>query len=285
MLPSYVTILCYHPMLPSYPSILYLTKYFIMTNNFIMTNIFNVSAGIAILSLMLCGAVSVHGLEEAVNLGTADDFAILTKTGVTTTGVSSITGDIGTSPIAATALTGFDLVLDPTTTFSTSSLVEGKVYAASYTAPTPSKMTTAISDMEAAFVDAAGRTHPDHFELNGGDLTAQPVLTPGLYKWSSSVTLTGDVTFKGSPNDIWILQIAGNVAVAPFSNVVLAGGALPKNIFWQVSGKMDIQVGAHVQGILLSQTLIAFFAGSRLTGRALAQTAVTMIATTVTASF
>ena len=165
---------------------------------------------------MFCGTVSVHGVETAVDLKTAENFTILTKSGITETASSVITGDIGTSPIAATALTGFDLVLDPTTTFSTSSLVEGKLYAASYTAPTPSKMTTAISDMEAAFVDAAGRSHPDHFELNGGDLTAQPVLTPGLYKWSSDVTLTGDVTFKGSPTDIWILQIAGNVAVAPF---------------------------------------------------------------------
>ena len=87
ILPSYLTILSYHPILPSYPTILsyqpilptyltilYLTNSLIMTNNFIMTNSFNVSAGIAILSLMFCGSVSVHGLETAVNLGTAEDF-------------------------------------------------------------------------------------------------------------------------------------------------------------------------------------------------------------------
>jgi len=253
-----------------------------------MTNIFNVSAGIAILSLMFCGAVSVHGLET-VNLGTAEDFAILTKTGVTTTAGGFITGDIGTSPIASTALTGFGLVLDSSTTFSTSSLVEGHIYAASYSTPTPSKMTTAISDMETAFVDAAGRSIPDFNELYSGDLTGagvalstKPALVPGLYKWGTSVEFTGVVKFTGSSTDIWILQIANDLTVGPGANIILEGGALPENIFWQVSGETSIGAGAHVQGILLSKTAIIFDTGSSLTGRALSQTAVTMITTTIT---
>ena len=233
---------------------------------------------------MFFGAVSVHGFETAVNLGTAEDFAILTKTGVTTTAGGFIKGDIGTSPIEAAALTGFGLILDSSNTFSTSSLVEGKIYAASYAVPTPSKLTTTISGMEAAFVDAAGRSSPDYIELYGGVLTGQPALTPGLYNWSSGVTYTRDVTFKGSSTDIWILEISGNVAVAAKANIVLEDGALPENISWQVSGKIEIALSAHVQGILLSKTLIAFASGSSLTGRALAQTAVTMSTTTLAAS-
>jgi len=259
-----------------------------MTNNFIMTNSFNVSAGIAILSLMLCGAVSGHGLET-VNLNTAEDFVILTKTGVTTTGNSFMTGDIGTSPIAATALTGFGLVLDSSTTYSTSSLVEGHLYAADYTAPTPSKLTTAISDMETAFVDAAGRSFPDYIDLYTGDLTGagvplslKPALAPGLYKWGTTVKFTGDVTFKVNSTDIWILQIAGDLTVGTGASIVLEGGALPENIFWQVSGETSIGVGARVQGILLSKTAIIFNAGSSLTGRALSQTAVALSTTTIT---
>merc|ERR1712238_112584 len=200
-------------------------------------------------------------------------------------------GDIGTSPIAAAALTGFDLVLDiSTTTFSTSPLVEGNIYAASYTAPTPAKLTTAISNMETAFVDAAGRSIPDHIELYTGDLTgagvalsAKPALTPGLYKWGTGVGFTGVVKFIGSSTDIWILQIAKDLTVEPGANIILEGGALPENIFWQVSGKTSIGAGAHVQGILLSKTAIIFDTGSSLTGRALSQTAVTMSSTTITA--
>ena len=254
-----------------------------------MTNSFNVSAGIAILSLMCYGAVSVHGVETAVNLGTAEDFAILTKTGVTTTGVTFITGDIGTSPIDAGAITGFGLILDSSTTsFSTSSLVEGKVYASDYTIPTPAKLTTAIGDLGTAIVNAAGRTNPDFTELYSGDLTGagvttnKPALVPGLYKWGTSVQFTGMVTFKGSSTDIWILQIAIDLIVGAGANIILEGGALPENIFWQVSGKTTIGTTAHVEGILLCKTKIVFNSGSSLTGRALSQTAVTMVATTIT---
>ena len=76
----------------------------------------------------------------AVNLGSAGDFVILAKAGVTTVGVTSIVGDIGVSPTAAISITGFSLILDSSNTFSTSALVSGKVYAADYAAPTPSKL-------------------------------------------------------------------------------------------------------------------------------------------------
>jgi len=275
-----------------------------MTNNYMMTNSFNVSAGIALLSLMCFGAVSslpsslpsvIPSLlpsavpETAVNLRTAEDFAILTSSGVTTTGATFITGDIGTSPIYAGSLTGFGLVLDiSTTTFSTSSLVEGKIYAADYTAPTPATLGTAILDMGTAIVDAAGRTDPDHTELYSGDLTGagvtinKPALAPGLYKWGTVVQFTGVVKFMGSSTDIWILQIAMDLIVGAGANIILEGGALPENIFWQVSGKTTIETTAHVEGILLCKTKIVFKSGSSLTGRALSQTEVTMIATTIT---
>ena len=122
--------------------------------------------GPLLLAFNLFGASAM----ELVNLGTADDFAILSKSGVSTTGVTSVAGDVGTSPIEATAMTGFSLILDSSTTFSTSSLVTGKLYAASYTSPTPSKMTTAISDMAIAYTDAAGRTTPDKIELGAGNI-------------------------------------------------------------------------------------------------------------------
>ena len=62
----------------------------------------------------------------------------------------AIVGDIGVSPAAASFITGFGLIADSTNTFSTSSLVIGKVYAANYSAPTPTYMTTAIGDMQTA---------------------------------------------------------------------------------------------------------------------------------------
>ena len=125
--------------------------------------------GVFALVLVLSQAISAAG-PSAVNLGTAGNFVILAKSGISTTGTTSIVGDIGVSPAAATYITGFGLILDPSTRFATSSLVTGKIYAADYTPPTPTIMTTAVSDMETAYTDAAGRTLPNATELGAGNI-------------------------------------------------------------------------------------------------------------------
>ena len=218
-----------------------------------------------------------------VNLGSAGNFVILAKTGVSTTGTTAVVGDVGASPVAATYLTGFSLIADPSNTFSTSSYVVGKLYAADYATPTPAVMTTAISDMETAFTDAAGRTTPDFTELGAGDVSGM-TLVPGLYKWGTGVLLTNaGVTLSGGPDDVWIFQIAGNLTVNNSAMVTLIGGAQAKNVFWQVSGQATLGTNADFKGIILSQTLISLNTGAKMNGRALAQTAVTLNATAITA--
>jgi hypothetical protein len=217
-----------------------------------------------------------------VNLGTAGNFVILTKTGVSTTGTTAVVGDIGVSPVAATYITGFSLIADSTNTFSTSSLVTGKLYAADYAPPTPAVMTTAISDMQTAFTDAAGRTTPDFTELGAGDISGL-TLVPGLYKWGTGVSITNGVTLSGGANDVWIFQVAGDLIVNNSTIINLVGGAQAKNIFWQVSGQANLGTAADFKGIILSQTLISLNTGAKMTGRALAQTAVTLNATAITA--
>lgn len=174
---------------------------------------------------LMAPAVAMSQSPAPVNLGTAGDFAILAKTGISTTGVTSIVGDIGVSPIAATAITGFGLIMDASGTFSTSSLITGNVYAADYTDPSPTKMTTAVSDMETAYTNAAGRILPDYTELYAGDVTGQ-TLTPGLYKWSTGVLVSAvGVTIAGAASDVWIFQIAENLNLANGAIVTLSGGA------------------------------------------------------------
>ena len=218
----------------------------------------------------------------AVNLGTAGDFAILTKSGISTTGVTSITGDIGVSPAAATAMTGFGLIMDTNGQSSHTPIVIGKAYASDYAAPTPAKMTTAVSDMETAFTTANGLTTPAPIvDLYAGDISGR-ILPPGLYKWSTGVLVTSaGVTLTGGPNDTWVFQIAQNLTINNNAKITLLGGAQAKNIFWVVSGQSTIGSNANVSGNILSKTLVSMNTGSRLTGRLLAQTAVTLNASTV----
>jgi len=237
----------------------------------------------SIVSVLIFATSATAAGPSPVNLRTAGNFTILTETGITTTGTNTVVGDMGISPIAATAMTGFGLIADATNTFSTSSLVTEKIYAADYAPPTPTKMTTAISDMETAFTDAAGRTSPNFIELGGGDISGKTLL-PGLYKWGTGVLITNaGITLAGGPNDVWIFQIAGDLLVNNGAIFTLVGGAQAKNIFWQVSGKATFGTTADVKGIILSQTLISMNTGATLSGRALAQTAVTLIANTITA--
>ena len=145
----------------------------------------------------------------AIDLGTAGGFALLTKTGVTTTGLTTVIGNMGVSPAAGTYFTGFAHTPNSAAAaFSTSTLVTGNIYAANYAVPTPAMMSVAIFDMEAAYNDAAGRVNPDTTELGSGNI--EGMLPPGgLHKWSSSVTISDSLYFDAgiNPDTVWIMQI------------------------------------------------------------------------------
>ena len=234
--------------------------------------------GTMLVVVLMIPAITVSQ-SSSVNLGTAGNFAILAETKVSTTGTTAVVGDIGISPAAASFITGFGLIAAGT--YSTSSLVTGNIYAADYTDPTPTKMTTAVSDMQIAYTDAANRTLPDSIELGAGNITGKTI-THGLYKWGTGVGISAaGVTISGSATDVWIFQIAQDLTVANDAHVTLIGGALASNIFWQVSGQVTIGTTAVMNGNILCQTQIAMNTGATLNGRALAQTAVTLIANTV----
>jgi hypothetical protein len=216
-----------------------------------------------------------------VDLGTAGTFAVLAKSGISTVPASTVTGNIGVSPIDSTAITGFSLAADAAGTFSIASQVIGSVFAANYTSPTPANLTTAVSNMQTAYTDAAGRVTPDFTELGSGSIGGL-VLVPGLYKWGTGVLIATDVTLNGGANDVWIFQISGGITQAAGTRVHLAGGALAKNVFWQTFGAVALDTTAHLEGIVLSQTGISLATGATVNGRLLSQTAVTLDASTVT---
>ena len=225
-------------------------------------------------------ATSATG-PAAVNLGSAGSYVILAKSGVSTTGATSVVGDIGLSPSAASFITGFGLILDAGNTFATSSLVTGRVWASDYAPPTPSNLTTAVADMETAYTDAAGRVLPDFTELGAGNIDGM-TLVPGLYKWGTGVSIPIVVTLTGGANDVFIFQIGQNLTVGNGAMVTLSGGVQARNVFWQVAGQTTLGTTANFKGIILGQTLIAFNTGAIMTGRAFAQTAVTLNATAIT---
>lgn len=228
-----------------------------------------------------CGDGTGSSNVAAVKLGAAGNYTILAKSAVSTTGVTAITGNVGLSPAAESFITGFTLSAPPTT-FTTSALVTGHVFASNYAVPTPANLTTAVLNMQTAYTDAAGRSNPDFTELGAGNIQGL-TLAPGVYKWGTGVSIPSAVTISGGSNDIWIFQVAQDLTVGNGAIVTLAGGAQAKNIYWQVAGSATLGTTSQMKGIILSQTSIVFNTGATLKGRALAQTAVTMNAATVTA--
>jgi hypothetical protein len=229
-------------------------------------------ASLASEGTLTVGVVSV--VPSPVNLGTASNYAILAKTGISSVPSSVVTGNIGVSPIDSTAITGFSLTADASNQFSASSQISGKVYASNYASPTSSNLTTAVSNMETAYTDAAGRA-ANYTDLYAGDISGQ-TLTAGVYKWSTDVSIKSNVTLNGGANDVFIFQIAKGVTQANGTKIILTGGAQAKNIFWQAAETVSIGTNAHIEGIIMGKKNITLGTNASINGRLLAQTAVSL---------
>ena len=232
-----------------------------------------------LLPLLISGLFAGNAMAAGpVALNTAGDYAILSQTGITDVAASDVTGDVGTSPITGAAL------------LLTCAEVTGNIYTVDDSGPTgcytidPSGLSGAVGDMGLAYTDAAGRDVSDSakIELGAGKIGGL-TLTTGVYKWSSDVSISSELTISGSDTDTWIFQIAGALSQASDVNVTLVGGAKAENIVWQVADGVTIGTNAHFEGVILSRTLIAVNTGASVNGRLLAQTAVTLQQNKVTA--
>ena len=212
---------------------------------------------------------------KAVDLGVAGEFVILSKSGITNVYKSTITGDIGASPITGAAI------------LVSCAEVTGTIYTVNAAGPLPcrvtnaTRLTTSVGDMQTAYTDAAGRSKPDFLNLGAGSIGGK-TLTPGLYKWTSALRIPTDITISGSPTDVWIFQVAGTLSMSSAVRITLAGGAQAKNIFWQTSGAVTLGTTSHFEGTIMSKTGINLKTGASVNGRLLAQTAVTLQMNAVT---
>lgn len=189
-----------------------------------------------------------------VPTGTTSNLAVLAGSSVTSTGATVITGDLGLSP--GTAVDGFPPgILNGTLHINTDIATQAKL------------------DLIAAYDNAAGRTSTDIVTLSGniGGLT----LTPGLYKSTSSLAISsGDLTFdaKGNAAAVFIIQIASTLTTTSGRQVILSGGALASNIFWQVGSSATFGTTSVFQGTVMAMESITFKTGAELQGKALART-------------
>jgi hypothetical protein len=190
------------------------------------------------------------------------NFSVLAGTTVTNTGSTTVSGDVGVSP--GTAVTGFP-----------PGLVGGEIHTADGVAG------KAQAALTAAYIDAAGRSGGTTV---AGDLVGQ-TFTTGVYKSTSSLAISGDVTLdaQGNPDAVFIFQISSTLTTGSGSRVVLANGAKACNVFWQVGSSATLGTNSIFKGNILALTSITITTGVNLEGRALARNgAVTLDADVIT---
>ncbi|MEY2573718.1 MAG: type secretion system secreted protein VgrG [Verrucomicrobiota bacterium] len=202
----------------------------------------------------------------AQSLGTAENFAVLGASTVTNTGTSLINSSVGVSP--GSAITGFPPGI----------IINGALHAADGPA------TQAHADFATAYLAFEGLASPPANNMSGTDLGGK-TLTPGVYKFNTSATSGGMLTFdaQNDPNARFVVQIGTTLITSSNSSVSLINGADARNIYFQVGSSVTLGSGSSFIGNLLAYASVTTVSGTTVTGRLLALTgAVTLDTNNVT---
>ena len=215
-------------------------------------------AGLVFAMVAMFPRYDAVAVQAPVELGSADNFAVLAGSTVTSTGGTTVAGDLGVW--TGSAMTGFAGIPPggPGT-------VSGTIHAGDAVAQ------TAQGDLTTAYNDAAGRTLAP-VDVANADLGGR-TLAPGLYKSSGTLAITGNLTLdaQGDPNAVFIFQIASSLDTAAGSQVILSGSANAANIYWQVGSSATLGTTAVFKGMILADQSISLATGATLDGRALAR--------------
>ena len=222
------------------------------------------AAAVLLVAVGTLGTATPARAATAIGLGTADSFAVLAGSGITNTGVTTITGDIGTFPTPAIDQQGSFVLTGADRTNDTAAMLQVK------------------DDLRVAYANARGQQPPiavtqDLATFQGGTLTG------GVYNTSSSMALTGQLTLTGDGDDVFVFQAGSTLITGSDSSVVLTGGVQACNVFWQVETSATIGVRTAFQGTILAAASISATTGATFAGRLLAlDGAVTMDTNTIT---
>jgi hypothetical protein len=197
---------------------------------------------------------SAPALAQAYLGNNLRPFAVLAGSTVTCTGASTVTGDVGVSPLAA--VVGFPVPCTDIGTIHTADAAAG----------------AAQGDLTIAFTTLSPASLPCNINLTGVDLGGL-TLVPGIYCFSSSAQLTGLLRLdaQGNPNATWVFQIGSTLTTA--GNVTVINGGNPCAVQWRVGSSATLGAGSQIQGNILAQSSITLVTGANLIGRALARTA------------
>lgn len=204
----------------------------------------------ALLAVAVAGQSPAYAADAPVGLGTAAAYSVLGGTTVTNTGPTTLAGELGVNP--GSAITGFP-----------PGIAAGAIHRGD------AQALQAESDLTTAYNDAAGRAATSSV---AGDLVGK-TLTPGVYKSSGPLAVSGALTLngQGNPNSVFIFQVASTLTTASASHIVLTNSAQACNVYWQVASSATLGTASTFKGNILALTSITATTGTTIQGRALAR--------------
>ena len=217
------------------------------------------AAALAVAVTLLAGNAA-SAAQAPVGLGTAGSFAVLAGSGITNTGPTTITGDVGTFPTPSE--TGFGSVTLTGTNHDADAVTQ-----------------QAKNDLVTAYNSAAGRTPAASEPVQLGGLT----LDPGAYT-GGTFQITGTLTLNahGDPSAVFIFEVGSTLTTASNSAVALINGASPCNVYWQLGSSGTLGTATSFVGTIIALTSITATTGTSVRGRLLARNgAVTLDTTTI----
>jgi len=211
-------------------------------------------------SVLVAGALmAMNGSALAattVPLGTAGAYAILAGSGITNTGVTTITGDVGSSP--TNSETGFAAC--PGANCVT-------LIGANHNSPNPNDAVTqgAKAALTNAYNNAAGQTPAVVLTELAGQTLVGGVYTSasGTFGMSGTLTLDG----QNNPNSVFIFQTASTLITGGTGNINLIRGAQACNIFWKIGSAATLGAGSTLRGTVMAHDNISLGSGVTVDGR------------------
>ncbi|MDQ3109122.1 MAG: ice-binding family protein [Bacteroidota bacterium] len=188
---------------------------------------------------------------QAPTLGTAADFVLFTSNGaITNTGITHVTGHVGTNSGSSTAFGNVDGVMHDN---------DGASAACA-------------ADLLIAY-NQLNATVPTNFPgiLLGNGQT----LNAGVFSIPAAATMNLDLNLdaQGNPGAVFIFLIQGSFSTNAGAKVKLVNGALACNVFWKIEGLVDMAAGTTMRGTVIANNAgINLNAGDTLEGRALSTT-------------
>jgi hypothetical protein len=232
--------------------------------------------GLVLAVAMLAPRLTLAAGPAPVDLGTAGHFTLLSGAAITSGG-GAVTGDVGAYPIAGSSIgippvqvTGIIYRSDGSGTAGPNVVFN----AGALLLAAKNDLTTAYNNAAARLPVPSDAAHLNPGLIPGSGNIGGMNLSPGLYKFTVTANIQGaDLILTGGPDDVWIFQCQSDLEVGVGRQVILAGDAQARNVFWQVGSSATIFTSAVMKGTIMAYSAITMQTSSMLEGRALAEIA------------